>query len=318
MSPTTSTSPHISVVIPTMDRPHMIERAVSSVLASEYCAFDLTVVDQSTTPATENILRPLAERDPRLRYIHRTQPGLSAARNMGVDRSRGDLLAFTDDDCMVPKQWLQTIVQAFSDRTVDLLYGQVFAPDSAGIQGVTPALRIPRQQRINRQEGFKVYGMGANFAARRSLFTAIGGFDEVMGAGGPLRAAEDFDFEYRTYRAGRTILLCPEVQVIHYGTRTALQWQATLRSYGIGDGSFYGKHIRCRDLLALRLLLARLVDQSARTLGRRVLRRGRGDLTYVRSIVIGVRVGLCFQVDRSTRLYVPRDLPMSGHGIGDQ
>ena len=107
--------------------------------------------------------------------------------------------------------------------------------------------------------------MGANFAARRSLFTAIGGFDEVMGADRPVPYAEDFDFEFRTYRAGRTILLSAEVQVIHYGTRTALRVAGNIQEYPVYRRrlSFMVSTIRCRDLLALRLLLARLVDQSA-------------------------------------------------------
>ena len=45
------------------------------------------------------------------------------------------------------------------------------------------------------------------------------------------------------------------MQVDHYGTRTKDQWPATMANYGIGDGAFYSKHIRCGDLLALWLLV---------------------------------------------------------------
>src|SRR5690348_9123414 len=102
--------PRMSVVICTRNRPDTILQAVASVLANNYPAFDLTVIDQSATAATEHILRPLVETDPRLQYLHVAEPGLSRAYNTGVGRTAGELLAFTDDDCVVPQDWLTAIV----------------------------------------------------------------------------------------------------------------------------------------------------------------------------------------------------------------
>ena len=70
----------------------------------------------------------------------------------------------------------------------------------------------------------------------------------------PLRSSQDFDFALRVYRAGFAVLLDPAVKVDHYGARTKAQWPGTLVAYGIGDGAFYGKHVRCRDPLAAWLL----------------------------------------------------------------
>ena len=114
--------------------------------------------------------------------------------------------------------------------------------------------------------------MGANFGARRRLFERIGGFDEILGGGGPLKSSQDFDLQYRAYLAGATVLLRPEVQVDHYGVRTHAQWPATLRAYGFGDGAFYSKHIRCGDLYALSLFVRAL----------RVRARARGAVNGIR------------------------------------
>ena len=100
-----------------------------------------------------------------------------------------------------------------------------------------------------------IWGMGANMAMRRRMLDDIVGFDEALGGGAPLRSSQDFDFSLRAYRAGYAILLDHRVTVDHYGSRTPEQWPATQRNYGIGDGAFYSKHVRCGDLLALRLLL---------------------------------------------------------------
>ena len=89
--------------------------------------------------------------------------------------------------------------------------------------------------------------MGANFAARRSLFERAGTFDEMLGGGGPLKSSQDFDLAYRAYRRNAVILLRPEIIVRHDGRREREDWPALLRAYGFGDGAFYSKHVRCRD-----------------------------------------------------------------------
>ena len=115
-----------------------------------------------------------------------------------------------------------------------------------------------------------MFGMGANFAARRRLFTRVGEFDVILGGGGPLKSSQDYDLAYRTYRAGSVILLRPEVTLRHDGRREAEDWPALLTAYGIGDGAFYSKHVRCRDPYALWLLTRRLVDAFARVIVRAV------------------------------------------------
>jgi glycosyltransferase involved in cell wall biosynthesis len=301
-----SALPHVSVVVCTRNRPDTIEQAVVSVLANTYPTFDLTVIDQSTTAATEHILRPLLEKDTRLRYLHVEKAGLSRAYNTGIACSGGEVLAFTDDDCVVPGDWLRTICRVFSeDEGADLLYGQVLAPEDAGIpSGSTPTLAIQRPERFSRRDGFRVLGMGANFAARRRLFATIGGFDEVLGGGGALCSSQDFDLAYRTYLAGRAIVARPEVHVIHYGTRSPEDWPVTLRAYGIGDGAFYFKHVRCRDPFALWLLARQFLGQAVRGLASGLRGRGPGNLTYARFILVGIRECLRFKVDRHSRLYV--------------
>ena len=128
----------------------------------------------------------------------------------------------------------------------------------------------------------------------------------MLGGGGPLCSSQDYDLAYRAYRAGRVILLRPEVKLIHHGTRAPQDWPTTLRAYGIGDGAFYFKHVRCRDLFAMRLLAHQIFVTSARVLAHRVRGRRRPEMTYVRFILVGIRKCLRFDVDRHLRIYIPR------------
>src|SRR6185369_10582144 len=148
------------------------------------------------------------------------------------------VVACTDDDVIVPKDWLTQIARAFDeDPEVGLLYGQVLIPESlkeVEKNGtlIVPHLPIERRERLGKGQPFKVFGMGANMAIRRSAFELVGGFDEALGGGGPLRSSQDFDFAFRMYRFGRAILLAPEVKVDHYGSRTHDQWVGTMKAYG--------------------------------------------------------------------------------------
>jgi glycosyltransferase involved in cell wall biosynthesis len=299
---------HISTIVCTRNRPDLIGTALESVLANRYSGpglgFDVLVVDQSTDDRTGAVVRALMDVHPNLRYIHTPIAGLSRAYNIGIRESSGDIIAFTDDDCVAPGGWLQSIADAFAAAPdADMLYGQVLRPAAlATCPDIIPTLEFSTPKRLSRKDGFKVYGMGANFACRRRLFDRIGYFDEILGGGGPLRSSQDFDLQYRAYRGGTVVLLSPSVQIDHYGVRTRQEWPATERAYGIGDGAFYFKHVRCGDAFALWLFSRKMVVTSLKDVVR-WLRKRPTHAQYVRSCFTGIRMSLRFPVDRSRRIY---------------
>jgi glycosyltransferase involved in cell wall biosynthesis len=308
------TSPKISVVICTRDRHDLIGQAVESVIACDYPCFDLHVMDQSTTDATRHVVEAIAARQPGNRrapvYHHLEKAGLSRAYNTGTQVTDGELIAFTDDDVIVPSDWLAQIAKSFDgDPEAGLLYGQVCLP--AALAGevargvVVPTLTWEKRERLSLREGnYKVWGMGANMAIRRTLLERVGGFDEALGGGGPLRSSQDYDFAYRTYRFGMAVVLEPAVKVDHYGARSQEQWPPTMRNYGFGDGAFYSKHVRCGDLLALRLFAGKLLHAHLQPLVWSLRQRrlvGRGD--YGRNLWPGARAARKFSIDRRYRLY---------------
>jgi GT2 family glycosyltransferase len=166
---------------------------------------------------------------------------------------------------------------------------------------------MPARTRISRRDHhFIIYGMGANFAARRRLFETIGGFDEVLGGGGPLRSSQDHDLSYRAYQAGLVTLLEPSVVVVHFGVRYTDQWPGLERAYAIGDAAFRMKHVRCGDPFALlRLFGLQLLDLLVRV-PLRVARRKPNATGYLRGFIEGVRLSLRYDVDRRSRLYRAR------------
>jgi GT2 family glycosyltransferase len=306
----------ISVVICTRDRHDLIGAALESVLGCSYRPFDVHVMDQSRSNETRVVVEGLMDRSGpgrELHYHHLDKAGLSRAYNAGMRVSDGEIIACTDDDVLVPPDWLSSIARAFeSDEDAGLLYGQVCLPrelEERAKQGVIiPTLTWPTRERLSRAQGnYKVWGMGANMAIRRSLLDRVGGFDEAMGGGGPLRSSQDYDFAYRTYRSGLAILLEPEVKVDHYGTRNAEDWPLTLRNYGIGDAAFYSKHARCGDPLAIRLFLMKLLHTSLAPFAAWVRGRGwAGPSAYTRGFYEGLKTAAGYSIEPEYRLYRSR------------
>lgn len=304
-----SKPPLVSAVICTRNRPDKIGNAIKTVLENDYPNFDLTIIDQSTNGETEAIALEIGKRDGRVRYQRMNKSGLSRAYNLAIASTTGGILAFTDDDCLVPSDWIAKIVKAFDEQgDGELMYGQVLPayPENDG-DALTPLLRIEKPERLDRANGFRVFGMGANFAARRSLFDRAGTFDEILGGGGPLKSSQDFDLAYRAYRRNAPILLRPEVVVRHDGRREREDWPALLQAYGFGDGAFYSKHVRCRDPYAAWLAAKNFGVTSAKFIAKRALGRRPAEVNYLSGFVQGVCGGLKFGVDRSTLLYTEKN-----------
>lgn len=302
----------VSVVICTRNRPDTVGQALESVADCDFPNFDVHVMDQSTDDKTRAIVENLAQRFAhklKINYHHLDKAGLSRAYNLGISASDGEIVACTDDDVVVPRDWVAEIAKAFrADPQAGLLYGQVLVPESlkeAERNGVVvPNLPIRKYERlIKGGKLFRVFGMGANFALRRTTIDRVGGFDEALGGGGPLRSSQDFDFAYRVYRAGLAVILVPEVKVDHYGSRTSDQWPATMKAYGVGDGAFYSKHIRCGDPLALMLFGKVLLTAGARYAKTALLERKLREDDYTPNLFVGIRDAAKFAIDPKLRLY---------------
>jgi GT2 family glycosyltransferase len=302
----------VSVVICTRNRPDTVGQALESVAECDYPSFDVHVMDQSTDDKTRVIVEEIAQRFAsklKINYHHLEKAGLSRAYNLGIAASDGEVVACTDDDVVVPADWIAQIAKAFTaDPEAGLLYGQVLVPESlkeAERNGViVPNLPIPKYERLIKGGTlFRVFGMGANYALRRSIIDRVGGFDEALGGGGPLRSSQDFDFAYRVYRSGAAVLLVPDVKVDHYGSRTGDQWPATMKAYGVGDGAFYSKHIRCGDPLAMMLFGKVLLLSGARYAKTALLERKLRDDDYTPNLFVGIRDAAKFAIDPKHRLY---------------
>lgn len=126
--------PWVSVIVPTHNQGRFLGEALGSILGQSFRDFELLVVDDGSTDETAAILE--AERDPRLRRFRTDRVGVSAARNLALDRARGHYVAFLDgDDRWLPHK-LETDHHILSrNPEVDVLFGNFhrFYSDTGGI-----------------------------------------------------------------------------------------------------------------------------------------------------------------------------------------
>ncbi len=115
--------PRISVIIPTFNRELTILRAIKSVLAQTYLDFDLWVIDDGSTDKTQQLVKPFLSEN--IHYLKQENLGVSAARNLGIKKSKGEWLAFLDSD----DEWLEHKLQLqvdlmSSDAEIPLIHGE--------------------------------------------------------------------------------------------------------------------------------------------------------------------------------------------------
>ena len=249
----------ISAIVCTRDRPNLIGGCLDALSRNRCDGLEILVVDQSSDSSTRELVSAAAATDRRIRYHHSATTGLSRARNFGIRQSKGEIVAFTDDDCIPDTGWISALVEEFeSNPDISAVYGRSIPAEPAAPGERPVAVKLDTKRRVfsGACDPWRL-GHGNNMAFRRSVFDAVGYFDEALGPGGALRNCDDADFTYRLLKAGLTAVYSPEPIVYHRQFRHGEdRWQLE-RDYGIGSGAFYSKHLRCGDLYALRLILDR-------------------------------------------------------------
>ncbi len=295
-----------SVVVPTRNRPRQALECAETILESDGFS-ELVVVDQSDTPETEQILSRI--RDKRLRYVRTATRGVSLGRNIGIETSAGEIVALTDDDCRVSRDWVQQMTRVFaSDPDVAIVCGRVQVPVELQAQGFAEWFE-PRYRTLKGRypPGEKDWGITANMGIRRDALARIGLFDGMLGAGAPLRSGSEPDLLFRALRAGFTVVNAEEVVVDHLGIRPfGPEARRLIRGYGVGTGAALFKHVRLGDPAGVGVYL-RFLGGTVLRVTSNILRHHRPTgAGYLCSFVSGTVASYRFGIDRARRQYIER------------
>ncbi|HZA57817.1 MAG TPA: glycosyltransferase [Solirubrobacterales bacterium] len=112
----------VSVITPTRNRADALERCIGSVLAQAHTRFELLVIDDGSEDATPDVLARYS--DPRVRSVRIDHAGVCGARNRGLERARGSVITYLDDDNLMDPLWLMAVANAFDRHPeISVLYG---------------------------------------------------------------------------------------------------------------------------------------------------------------------------------------------------
>lgn len=220
---------------------------VSSGHRSEWLQRCLDSLKNQSRPAREIICVSMTQetrlmKDPRIRFVFEPRRGASLARNLGWRLAEGEIVAFTDDDCVARHDWLESLTPAFGDPEIACVAGRVESLGGGLWHAATPD-SSPR--RCYRQIGDLRWpwdpGSGNNMAYRRDVLQDLGGFDERLGPGSPFASAEDLDLFVRSLFSGHSILHLPEARVSHEPLADFESIRRSTSAYRYGLGALFAK-----------------------------------------------------------------------------
>ncbi len=214
----------ISIVVCTRNRTAYLANCLKALMELEYSNYEIIVVDNA--PGTEET-REFVATVP-VRYVREDKPGLDWARNRGIAEATHNIIAFTDDDAVVDKYWLQVISKAFNNDEVMCVTGFVAPAElETGAQrmfelnygGMAHGFRqriFKKEQLSNRQLIWASnFGVGANMSFRKKIFEQIGNFDVALDVGTPSCGGGDIEMFHRVVAKGYHLLYEPSMLVWH-------------------------------------------------------------------------------------------------------
>jgi glycosyltransferase involved in cell wall biosynthesis len=235
-------NPSVSVIIAVKDSQNTIQRAIASVLASEYSPFDVIIVDDGSTDRTPDIIREFGDK---VKIIsHPTAKGPSFSRNEAVRASKSDLVAFTDGDCVAARDWLAELVKGLKGENVVSCGGIQLLPDDA-----TSFERdvFAFMSRVGFITDYVKHGAGGGISAvghnpsctviyKRDVFESAGGFFEGLWPG------EDVELDHRLSLRGYRHMFNPKAVVYHYKPKSFKGFLSMMLRYGRAQGFLVRMH----------------------------------------------------------------------------
>lgn len=216
--------PSVSVIVPTRNRARWLPYLFHALAEQVYptALVEVVVVDNSSSDDTEVVVGRWADVLPfSTRFHRRPNNGPASSRNFGAAHSTGEVLAFTDSDCMPDPRWLLNGVRAMSGD-VGLVTGQIVPRRIADTHFFFNTQLRPVLQDTG------LYQTASLFVPRR-VFDTVGGFDETfsLGLGGILLGGEDTDLGWRIRHRGFEAVYRQDVSVVHLATPISLRgWLA--------------------------------------------------------------------------------------------
>jgi len=226
--------PFISVIIPTWRKSKVLNRCLSSLLAQDYPKdkFEIILISQENLKLNNKKIKSVKVE----KNINHAQ-----ARNTGVAEAKGKIIAFCDDDCILPKTWLSTAASYFAPNKADLIGGPAVPPNKAPfasrlggyLSGSRFAVGFAASRHCKlfpEKEANEFDLILANTFIKKRVFEEFGGFDKNQ-----VPCEENFLYAM-VKNSGYKLLYVPDVACIHPAKPIILPWARKIFFYATGRG----------------------------------------------------------------------------------
>ena len=224
----------ISIVIPTYNRKKLLKRTLNSLFKQTYPRdkYEILVIDDGSTDETSEMIKELMRTHPELKYLRQRNRGPASARNQGIKKAKGRIVAFIDDDCIANRNWLMQIMNSFTDDSI------------LGVEGKTETIKneiTPFTHYVLNERG-GLYP-SCNIAYRADILKDVKGFDGDY----PYQWCEDVDLAFAVLNHGK-ITFNPKVLITHPPRKRSFVSLIKKMKFYKSEWRLYNKYPKkCRD-----------------------------------------------------------------------
>ncbi|HXW85618.1 MAG TPA: glycosyltransferase [Candidatus Binataceae bacterium] len=238
--PGAKSEPMVSVVICAYNAERTMRPCLESLTRLTYPNYEVVIIDDGSRDKTAEIAMDF----PQFRLIRQPNKGLSVARNVGMHAARGEIVAYTDSDCVADPHWLTLMVRAMTESGFDGIGGPNYAPHEDGrIEGcvaASPGAPAPVLLGASAVEHLA----GCNMVFTKESLLRVGGFDPQFTSAG-----DDVDMCWRLLDAGYRLGYCPAAFVWHFRRNSIKAYYGQQRGYGRAEAMLYSRYPERFNLL---------------------------------------------------------------------
>jgi glycosyltransferase involved in cell wall biosynthesis len=233
LPPTLPRYPRVSVVVCAYNAERTIDSCLASLAVLNYPDYEVIVVNDGSRDRTLAI----AESHGYCKIISQSNKGLSVARNVGAEAATGEIVAYTDSDCVADPDWLSYLVAKMEASNLAACGGPNFPPPEDTLVPSVVAVAPGGPTHVLISDEVAEHIAGCNMAFRREVLMRLGGFDPIYRAAG-----DDVDICWRFQDAGYVIGFSAAAVVWHFRRNTVAAYCSQQKGYGKAEALVYAKH----------------------------------------------------------------------------